>query len=191
MQRPIRRRSLIPLAALVALWLASACAVATNPWSAELQGGGEVWVDPRTNRPTVRIDGEERQLWDGIHKLEDGRELRVESGRVIPNKPILEAREPWPAPRVEPERLEGQGETLVGPSPCERLVEKVCGRTGACTDAEACDPARQLRAMERKEQQRAGAPNRTTFTSVKCQEALHDDFFERCDGVAKAPVRPE
>lgn len=159
------------------LGLVGPVGIAADPWTARLEQGGEVRVDPSTNRPTVVIGGEEVQLWDGIHRLQDGRELTVESGRVVPNREILRARKPWPEPAV-PE--EGTGRPIVGESPCGRLVARVCGADGSCSDATACGPARQLLAMEREEQQEAGTPDRTTFTSGKCVDALGDAFFKPC-----------
>jgi len=161
------------------LSLVSSVGIAADPWSTTLQGGGNVRVDPSTNRPTVVIEGEEVQLWDGVHRLQDGRELTVESGRVVPNQEILQASEPRSETKL-PE--EGSGRLIVGESPCEKLVAKVCGPNGACADAATCDPAHQLLAMERDEQRSAGTPGRTTFTSGKCTEALGDAFFKRCVG---------
>ncbi len=164
---------------LVASTLVAGLAPAAEPWTGSLQGGGEVRVDPRTNRPTVTLDGEQTQLWDGVHKLEDGRELRVESGRVVPNQEILESRR-LTAP---PSEAGGEpvGERIIGHSPCEELVRKVCGADRACAEARACEPARQLLRMERQEQRDAGTPGRTTFTSGKCREAERDDFFAPCE----------
>jgi len=170
-----------PVVALVlAMALPPSAAVAAEYWKGELQGGGEVRVDPRTQRPTVQMDGRETQLWDGVHQLEGGRELRVESGRVVPNEEILETRERWPEPALPPE----PGPAIEGASPCERLVRKVCGSGGACGDATACGPARQLWDMEREEQRRLGTPGHQTYTSNKCAEALRDDFFTACDAPA-------
>jgi hypothetical protein len=159
------------------LVLVGSVGIAADPWTARLEQGGEVRVDPSTNRPTVVIGGDEVQLWDGVHRLQDGRELTVESGRVVPNREILQAREPWPEPALPGK---GAGRPIVGVSPCERLVARVCGADGSCSDSTACGPARQLLAMEREEQQKAGTPDRTTFTSAKCVEALRDAFFTPC-----------
>lgn len=159
------------------LLLFGPASIAADPWTARLQQGGEVRVDPSTNRPTIVIEGRELQLWDGVHRLQDGRELTVESGRVVPNPEILQAREPWPEPAVP---VKGAGRVIVGESPCERLVAGVCGPNGSCSGSAACDPARQLLEMEREEQQRAGTPKLTTFTSGKCVEALGDAFFTPC-----------
>lgn len=163
----------------------SGCLLAADPWTGELRGGGEVRVDPNTNRPTVIIDGEKTQLWDGVHRLEDGRELTVESGRVVPNKEILRTREPWPEPASP--AAEGEGKPIVGTSPCNQLVQKVCGPDASCADSAACGPARQLLDMEREEQRRLGTPQRQVSTTAKCIEALNDDFFSPCSEAAASP----
>jgi len=165
--------------------LALAQAAAADDWSGNLRGGGEVHVDPWTNRPTVTVDGKETQLWDGVHKLDDGRELTVESGRVVPNEEILESRRPSPPPEPAPEKV--GGEPIIGRSPCENLVRQVCGADGACTESQACRPAHQLLDMEREEQRSAGTPGRTTYTSEKCLEAQRDDFFARCPDTGGTP----
>jgi hypothetical protein len=173
------RRSWASLGAPVLLGLALITQpAAAESWSGTLSGGGQVLIDPRTNRPTVTIDGEETQLWDGVHRLDDGRELTVESGRVVPNQEILESRRPLPPSTPLPEAAGGA--PILGRSPCEVLVGQVCGADGACAAAEACGPARQLLEMEREEQREAGTPGRTTYTSEKCLEAQRDDFFAPC-----------
>jgi hypothetical protein len=55
-------------------------------WSAPLKDGGTVTVDPQTNRATVRRDGVETQLWDGVHRLEDGSTLTIRSISCAPVK---------------------------------------------------------------------------------------------------------
>lgn len=172
--------SCLPFALL--LLLGTSPAWAQDTWSGRLQGGGTVEVDPETNRPTLRRGGVETQLWDGIHHLEGGQELRVESGRVIPNEEILDARDPYHAAPEAKEQRTPPGQ----PAPCERLVTEVCGADGACEGASACVPARQLLDMEREEQRAAGQPGSWTFTSGKCREARADDFFAPCAGEAPA-----
>jgi hypothetical protein len=167
------------LPAVLSLCLPLATAQGADPWTARLEGGGTVRVDPQTNRPVLIEKGIETQLWDGVHRLEDGSELTVRAGRVIPNEEILRSREPTAeAPEAGGPQA---GAPLEGPSPCERLVRRVCGEQGQCRDARGCDPARQLLDMERQEQAAAGEPRRETFTSGKCREALGDlDFFAPC-----------
>jgi hypothetical protein len=146
------------------LLLFGSALIAADPWTARLEQGGEARVNPSTNRPTVVNEGEEFQLWDSVRRLQDGRELTVESGRVVPNPGILQAREPGPAvPEAGSGREVGVGRAITGESPCARLVGQVCGPDSSCSDSAACGPARQLLAMERDEQQKVGTPNLTTF----------------------------
>ncbi|WP_373509204.1 hypothetical protein, partial [Thiocapsa sp.] len=76
-------------AALAILLLCAAPARADEPWTAPLQRGGQVEVDPRTNRPVLTQDGRQTQLWDGVHRLEDGSVIRIEGGRVVPTTDML------------------------------------------------------------------------------------------------------
>jgi len=46
-------------------------------WSSTLEDGATVTVDPLTNRATVRRNGVETQLWDGVHQLRDGSTLTI------------------------------------------------------------------------------------------------------------------
>jgi hypothetical protein len=170
-----RTQTVAPLCLIVLL--ATGPTSGAESWTATLEGGEQVRVDPNTNRATVTTDGQEVQLWNGVHKLQNGQELTVESGRVVPNQQILQTREPWPRPALP---ATGGGEPIVDRSPCEKLVRKACGADDACADSRACGPARQLLDMEHEEQRQAGTPKRTTFTSGKCDEALGDAFFARC-----------
>lgn len=148
-------------------------------WSARLKEGGQVSVDPRTNRATIRRDGMETQLWDGVHVLEDGSTITVRSGQVVPNEAILRARQ-MPAP-PKPKQQLWVGEPIVGLSPCERLVHRVCGMDNGCAGAPACDPARQLLGMEQQERRDSGRPGYTTPASGQCIEADQDrTFFATC-----------
>jgi hypothetical protein len=173
-------------AATAALLAIAIPAGAQDGWTGRLQGGGVVEINPETNRPTVRVEGEETQLWDGVHRLQSGQELRVEDGRVVPNQAIIESRQPAATP---PEALAPTAE--VGPTPCEQLVERVCGADGACAESRACPPARQLLGMEREEQGAAGlSAGSLTFTSGKCREALADDFFTPCTPEPQRSAEP-
>jgi len=149
-------------------------------WSAPLKSGGTVTVDPETNRATVRRNGMETQLWDGIHQLEDGSTLTIRSGTAVPNKDILRARK-LPS---EPEPSEAErwlGTPIVGYSPCERLVRRVCGVNQACGSSKGCDPARQLLSIEQNERKANDSPNYTTPASGQCQQADRDrDYFVTC-----------
>ncbi|MFQ5642789.1 MAG: hypothetical protein ACE5FQ_03725 [Thiogranum sp.] len=149
-------------------------------WSAPLKEGGTVTVDPDTNRATLRKNGVETQLWDGVHQLEDGSTLTIHSGTAVPNQDILRARE-LPAKPQPPEVDQWSGAPIVGYSPCEKLVRRVCGADQACAGADACDPARQLLTMEQRERAANASPNYMTPASSQCQQAeLDRAYFASC-----------
>jgi hypothetical protein len=150
-------------------------------WSSQLQGGGTVSVDPDTNRATVTRGGITSQLWDGAHRLQDGTILITNHGVAIPNESILESRQLQP-----PETEEWEGVRIVGTSPCERLVRRVCGDKNQCSEAEACNPSRQLLDMETGERDASKNRGLMTYTSGQCLKALKETgFFAICP---KAPV---
>ena len=63
-------------------------------WQGRLQDGSRVEVDPRTNRPTVyNRQGVATQLWDGVHRLQDGSSITVRSGVMVPNTDVVQLRE--------------------------------------------------------------------------------------------------
>lgn len=147
-------------------------------WSSTLDGGGTVTVDPRTRRATVTRGGIQTPLWDGVHKLQDGSTIIIRSGVAVPTVPMLEAEQPQPeAPKLKV----WIGAPIVGYSPCERLVRKVCGSNDECATAAGCEPARQLLTMENEERQANSSPNIMTFSSAQCQEAHQDtSLFSAC-----------
>lgn len=145
-------------------------------WNPRLQGGGAVFVDPDTNRATVTRDGVTTPLWDGTHRMQDGSVLIIRRGTAVPNKAILESRQPRPA---EPEEWEDA--LIVGYSPCEKLVRSVCGWKDECLTAEACNLARQLLDMEHKERETSGNRYLMSYTSGQCLKAVKDEeFFTSC-----------
>jgi hypothetical protein len=149
-------------------------------WSAPLVGGGEVRVDPSTNRATVLRDGVETQLWDGAHRLQDGSTLIIRSGQAVPNAAILGSRR-LPEQAERPRAEQWIGVPIVGYSPCQRLVRRVCGVGEECSSAQACDLARQLLGMEQRERAQSDSPNYMTHASGQCQEADQDkNFFVNC-----------
>lgn len=67
-------------------------------------------------------------------------------------------------------------------TPCERLVDRVCGRTGACDAHPACGPTRQLLETEHEERAASLYPDALTPTSGQCSQALQDrEFFLPCE----------
>ena len=173
-------------AAMVLLAFAWGIAPAAE-WSSRLKGGGQVTVDPRTNRITVQRNGVETQLWDGVHRLEDGSSITVRSGQVVPNQGILRSRT---QPDM-PEEAEGPGAEMwigapiVGHSPCEKLVRRVCGEGQQCGQQEGCGVALQLLQMEQQERAAEATANRMTYSSGQCQEADRDrQLFASCGAQA-------
>ncbi|MCU0937363.1 MAG: hypothetical protein MUF66_15230 [Gammaproteobacteria bacterium] len=68
-------------------------------------------------------------------------------------------------------------------TPCERLVDRVCGRIGACDARPACGPAKQLLESEHEERSASLYPDALTPTSGQCSQALQDrEFFLPCEG---------
>jgi hypothetical protein len=166
---------------LLFLLLLPLCSVHAAGWTSQLQGGGTVTVDPNTNRAMVTRGGVTTQLWDGAHRLQDGSILITNRGVAIPNESILESRQ------LEPqETVEWEGVRIVGTSPCEQLVRRVCGDQNQCGDAEACNPSRQLLEMENGERDASKNRGLMTYTSGQCLKALKErEFFAICP---KAPV---
>jgi len=168
----------LPLLLSLVLPLGSAFA---GDWTSQLQGGGTVTVDPNTNRTTVTQHGVTTQLWDGAHRLQDGTILITNRGVAIPNESILESRQIQP-----PETEEWEGVRIVGTSPCERLVRRVCGDKDQCAKADACNPSRQLLEMENGERDASKNRGLMTYSSGQCLKAMKDrEFFVTCP---KAPV---
>ena len=150
---------------------------ATNAdWTSGMQGGGTVTVDPDTRRATITRDGVTSPLWNGTHRLQDGSVLIINHGAVVPNEAMDSPRQLPPV-----ETSDWEGAPIVGYSPCERLTRHVCGKQDECAVAVACDPARQLLAMEQEERAQADSPSRMTYTSGQCLEALKDTvYFSVC-----------
>ena len=68
-----------------------------------------------------------------------------------------------------------------GPSPCQTLVERVCGEADRCAASPACAPARQLLAQETDERAASDQPDALTPSGAQCQEALGNAFFKPCE----------
>ena len=168
------------------------CAVhahAEAPWTAPLQRGGQVEVDPRTNRPILDQDGRRNQLWDGVHRLEDGSVIRIEGGRVVPTRDLL-APSGTPSESATSDAEAGDvaeaateqttGKRISGASPCEQLVLRVCGAARTCWSEPACQAARQLREMEQEEWLKGADPSLVTESGKQCEEAINNAFFAPC-----------
>lgn len=165
-----------------------------EPWRGTLQSGAAIRVDPRTNRPLVEEPGYERQLWDGVYRLDDGTELRVRNGRVVPTAEMLERRQATPPPRRSGAPAAPPPAARSGRRPCQRLMEQACGADAACAGTNKCRAARQLVDMAAEQRAQQADPNAMSGTGRKCREALGDSFFAPCRAAATgsqtAPANP-
>ncbi len=161
---------------IIAILAATAFTAQAGNWNARMLNGNEIVVDPDTNRATVTVHGVTTQLWEGTHRLQDGSVLIIRSGVAVPNKGILESRElPLPEPS------EWEDAPIIGYSPCEKLVRRVCGKQGQCVDVTGCGPSQQLLSMEREEREASNNTNLMTFTSGQCLKADRDkEYFASC-----------
>ena len=163
---------------LLAMVLAlSVTTVTAAGWTAGMQGGGTVTVDPDTGRATVTRDGVTSSLWNGVHRLQDGSVLIVNHGEVVPGE---HAASP-PRQLPPPDTADWEDVKIVGYSPCERLARQVCGRQNECAAVAACRSSQQLLAMEQNERTRADDGSRMTYTSGQCLKATDDvEYFSAC-----------
>lgn len=141
-------------------------------WQGRLQGGAEVTIDPQTRRAMGTIDGVERPLWDGVHRLEDGSTVIVRDGIAVPTAPMFERWESEPKP-----------EPVLVDRYCEQLVRKTCGFDDACSNASACLRARSLLGQEAAEQRQLPpltADDAQSTTSEQCLQGLSDPSFPAC-----------
>ena len=141
-----------------------------------MHGGSTVHVDPNTNRTTINKGGVTTPLWDGTYRMEDGSILIINKGITVPSQSILERRE---IPR--PEEQEWTVDRIVGYSPCEDLVRRVCGGLKQCEAVEGCNLAQQLLGMEEEERAASNNRNLTTYTSGQCLSVKMDkENFPKC-----------
>lgn len=158
---------------LTLLGLLLPVSASAQPWQSRLQGGSEVSVDPNTRRAVGTINGRQRPLWDGVHRLEDGSTLIVRDGIAVPTAPMVQQ---WDA-RSKPE-------PAFQYHYCKQLVRKTCGFDEGCDSSDACLRARSLVGDEAREQlaldQRRTADAQTA-TGERCQQALSDPSFPACE----------
>ncbi|MEW7988979.1 MAG: hypothetical protein AB2728_12940 [Candidatus Thiodiazotropha sp.] len=140
--------------------------LADTSWQGRLQDGSHITIDPNTNKVTRSAEGEITPLWDGVHKLDNGAVIIVRDGVVVKDRVVLEAQR-----EQEHDRLNAA---------CMQLVKKVCGMHNECDANPACDPARQLLAMERSELGSSWSGD-ILESSTHCLEALgNETYFKPC-----------
>jgi hypothetical protein len=164
------------LVALLPVLLLVPLAGTAQTWRGELQRGGEVVVDPETHRAVREEGGRTRQLWDGVHQLQDGSTVIVRDGVAIPTTEMYDAWAGGAAP-----------EPVYRDRWCKQLVRKTCGFDDACATAPACLQARTLYAdAERERREQAMVRGRDTDdaapvpTAERCRRALAETAFPAC-----------
>jgi hypothetical protein len=136
-------------------------------WQGKLQDGSHISIDSSTNKVTRSAEGEATPLWDGVHKLDNGAVIIVRDGVIVKDRVIIDAQR-----EQERDRLNAA---------CMQLVKKVCGMHNECDAHPACDPARQLLAMEQNELNSSWS-GVILESSTHCLEALgNETFFNICD----------
>ena len=165
-----------------------------EPWRAPLAGGGQVEVDPRTHQPLLIQEGRQTQLWNGVHRLEDGSVIQIREGRVVPRQDMLlppstTGAEDLPTvPSAAPPATSlPEPRPLRGTPPCEQLVARVCGQVIECWEKPACTAARQLRTLDNDEMRAGANPASGTKTGKQCLEALSNGYFAPCPSPPSQP----
>ncbi len=146
-------------------------------WQGALRDGSQISIDPSTNKVTRSWQGESGQLWDGVHQLDNGAVIIVRDGIVVKDQAILNIQQEQERKQIE--------------EACVLLVRKVCGPRDECNSHPACDPARQLLAMEQDELRKSWSGT-IPETSKQCLQAMNrETFFKPCTKRgAGAPLSP-
>lgn len=116
--------------------------------------GEELRYDNRTNRVEIVNEAGNRPLWSGVHKLEDGRVLRIRKGVAIADQTVKRA---MPAPKQQPDQVDA----------CTVLERQSCGLRTECALSESCQLAHQLQGFYNS----ASLIDRSKLES-QCKEAL-------------------
>ena len=162
--------------------LAWAAVAGADSWRGELETGGQIVVDPGTHRALREEGGATRQLWDGVHRLEDGSTVIVRDGVAVPTEEMYRA---WAGGPAAP--------SLYAQNWCKQLVRKTCGFDDACDTAAACLHARTLLADAEREEHELAITRRpasavdtaSTAPQTRCREALADESaFPGCASLA-------
>ena len=129
-----------------------------------LLDGTEIQVDPSSHRiHGMTGDGTRYLLPDGVHRLENGNVVRVQKGIMLPDKILMEAKEPPPPPPVHADS-------------CTQLERYSCGLRGQCGRGESCTLARQL-----KEYFNEADNFGRREVEQQCREALgNQELFKPC-----------
>ncbi len=149
-------------------------------WQGQLQGGGQVQVDPVTRKPVLQHEGGEVPLWDGVHQLDSGSVVIVRQGVAVPSEGMYGTWNGQQAPEPEDELV----------PVCERLVRKTCGFHEECFQSSGCNLALQVRRMEQEEAGH-GPQGQLTGAAQGCRQGLADPaLFPTCDQLAEGKATP-
>lgn len=165
------------LAALVAAHAPTPLAEDGRGWSRSTPQGAAIAIDPITSKATITgANGTRTPLWDGVHRLDDGRTLTVRSGVVVPDVDMSSMRRDA-VPPIE--------EDPSSVSPCVALVRRCCGLKGECAGQTPCDLAGQLMQFETEERrERPGTP--PSVVLQQCRDALTSPtIFPACAANAR------
>ncbi|HBH35766.1 MAG TPA: hypothetical protein DDW45_05175 [Gammaproteobacteria bacterium] len=125
--------------------------------------GQELRYDNSTNRVEVVNDTGNRPLWSGVHKLEDGRVLRIQKGVAIADQTVQHA---IPSPQIQPDQVDA----------CTVLERQSCGLRTDCGLSESCQLAHQLQGFYN-----SATPSDRTKIESQCKEAINNkSMFPPC-----------
>lgn len=148
-----------------------------DAWQGNLKSGGTVRVDPQTRKPTLYYDASSTQLWNGVHKMEDGSVIIVRDGVVVPNEPMY---------RTWSRQLATETKDQI--DACEKLVRKACGFHNECSNRHACELARQLQRLQ--EEESSATDGSVSDTVRECHSGLFNlNIFPPCEQASDTSAR--
>ncbi len=125
--------------------------------------GQELRFDNRTNRVEIVNENGNRPLWSGVHRLEDGRVLRIQKGVAIADQTVQRA---ISVPQQQPDQVDA----------CTVLERQSCGLRTECALSESCQLAHQLQGFYNS----ASLSDRRKIES-QCKEAMiNKSMFTPC-----------
>ena len=125
--------------------------------------GHELRYDNSSNRVEIVNDTGNRPLWSGVHRLEDGRVLRIQKGVAIADQTVRRA---ISTPQQQPDQVDA----------CTVLERKSCGLRTDCALSDSCQLAHQLQGFYNS----ASLSDRTKIES-QCKEAINNEsMFPPC-----------
>ena len=125
--------------------------------------GQELRYDNSTNRVEIVNETGNRPLWSGVHRLEDGRVLRIQKGVAIADQTVQRAIAARPQ---QPDQVDA----------CTVLERRSCGLRTDCALSESCQLAHQLQGFYNS----ASLADRARIES-QCKEAINNaSMFPPC-----------